>query len=263
MTKQSKKPQENVISLTAALSRKTNYNRFALWIVGDTPLITNAWSEKAKREMLQGQVRAVRGGKEIRNPEADFLNSLYDLGVDEKTKAHLGYGFPTMGIKNAILSVAHKDRGVPKTVAMSALWLDAEMIRARPALSSAICDMPITRIYGGDPDQPNHPPICREDMVKVGVGLNRKANLAYRAQFTIWAMKVTGKFNADILTAEGLAHLIMEAGLACGIGEWRNERRGMFGAFHMAFEEEEKQWEAYAARKGGLPIPESYKIAAE
>lgn len=235
-------------SLSAILSKPATYKLFSVWIVGDTPLITHAWSEKAKREMLEKQVKATRGGRTARDPEADFVSSLYEIGEDR-------YGFPAMGFKNCILSVAHRDKGIARTSVMAALWIDAEIVRARPAYAGAICDMPLLRIYG---DQP----VNREDMVKVGVGLNKTASLAYRGQFTTWAFKVTGKFNSDVLTEEALAFLIDEAGMACGLGEWRNERKGMFGAFHRATAEEEFAWDNYAAGDGPLPQP-SYQEAAE
>lgn len=51
-----------------------------------------------------------------------------------------------------------------------------------------MCDMPLVRIWGTDPEM-------REDMVKIGSGMTKTANLAYRAQFTHWAIRVTGEFN--------------------------------------------------------------------
>lgn len=239
---------ENV-NLTALLSSKTAYKGFAIWLVGDTPLITHAWSEKAKREMLQKQVKATKGGKEARDPQADFVSSLYEMGDG-------GYGFPVTGVKNCIMSAAHKDKGVARSAVMSALWLNAEMVRTRPALAGAICDMPLIRIYGGDPEM-------REDMVKIGSGLNKTANLAYRGQFTVWGMRITGRFNASVLTAEALAFLIQESGMSAGLGEWRNERKGVFGSFHLADADEETAWERYKAGTGSLPLPVSYAMAAE
>jgi|HubBroStandDraft_6_1064221.scaffolds.fasta_scaffold00050_125 hypothetical protein len=99
----------------------------------------------------------------------------------------------------------------------------------------------------------------REDMTKIGSGLNKIANLAYRGQFTVWAMKITGQFNPVVLTAEALSFLVQESGLASGLGEWRNERRGVFGAFHLATAQEEKEWESYVKGKGPLPMPEGYR----
>lgn len=243
------KAKEEFVSLTKSLSKPTSYKRFSVWLVGDTPLITHAWSEKAKREMLQKQVKAVKGGKEVRDPDSDFTNSLYDMGDGS-------YGFPVTGVKNCILSAAHKDRGVARSAVLGALWLEADMVRTRPALSKAICDMPLVRIFGSKPEM-------REDMVKIGAGLNKIANLAYRSQFTIWAMKISGKFNSSIVTDEALGFLIMEAGMSSGLGEWRNERKGVFGAFHLADDNEMKAWDLFKDGKGPLPVPASYQIAAE
>lgn len=236
------------VSLSSILSRSATYSRFSLWVVGDTPLITHAWSEKARRELLEKQVKATRAGRDVRDPHADFVSSLYEMGGGV-------YGFPAMGFKNAILSVAHKDKGIPRTSVMAALWIDASIVRTRPALAGAICDMPLLRIYGDAP-------VNREDMVKVGKGLNKTASLTYRGQFTTWAFRVTGEINIDVLTPEALAFLIDEAGRSCGLGEFRNERKGMFGAFHRALSEEDAEWEAFAAGKAPMPQPR-YEEAAQ
>lgn len=248
------KPGE-VQSLSQLMSKKAIFNHFAVWLIGDTPLITHAWSEKAKREMLQKQVKSVKAGKEARDPQQDFISSLYEMGKDAAGKDI--YGFPAMGVKNCILSSAHKDKGIARSAVLSALSVDADMVRVRPALAGAVCDMPLLRIYGGEPEM-------REDMVKIGAGLNKTANLAYRGQFTVWALKLTGKYNSAVLTGEQLAFLIMEAGTAYGLGEWRNEKKGMFGAFHLASAQEEVDWNAYAGGTGKLPVPDGfYQQAAE
>ena len=239
----------NVVSLSSKLSKKAEFQDFIVWLIGDTPLITHAWSEKARREMLAKQVGAVKAGKEKRDPQQDFINSLYEMGEGI-------YGFPATGFKNAILTAAHKDKGIARSAVMNALWLDAEMIRTRPALAGAICDMPLVRIWAGKPEM-------REDMVKIGSGLNKIANLAYRAQFTNWAVRLTGRINSTILSIDQLVFLLRDAGMGSGVGEWRNEKRGMFGAFHLATEIEEKAWDKFAAGKSKLPVPEVYAQAAE
>lgn len=240
------------VSLAALMSKKATFNIAPFWIVGDTPLIVHAWSEKAKREMLAKQVGAIRAAREKRDPNEDYLSSLYTMeeGV---------YGFPITGIKNCFLAAAHKDKNIPRSAAMSALFLEADMVRIRPALQGAVCDMPLTRIWGSEPEM-------REDMVKIGSGLNKVASLAYRAQFKHWAFRIRAKFNPDVLPAENLAFLVQESGRACGLGEWRNERRGVFGAFHLATVEEQKEWERFAAGNGPIPISPAYEevpLAAE
>jgi hypothetical protein len=243
-------------SLGALLSEnKPIATRFHFWIVGDTPLICHAWSSKAKSEMLGKQAGATRSGKEKRDPEADFIDSLYDMGIKDK-KGEPTYGFPVTAIKKAILSCAHKDRGVPRSDVMAALWLDAEVVRTRPALAGAVCDMPLVRIYGDRPEM-------REDMVRIGAGLRKTANLAYRAQFRVWAIRVTGEINPLMVADHQLAFLVRQSGRGIGIGDWRNEKAGVFGAYHLADVKEEELWERFIAGKGPLPVPASYREAAE
>lgn len=239
-------------SLSQIMSKKPAFKTATFWIVGDTPIIVHAWSEKAKREMLAKQVKATKPGREARDPKSDFISSLYEMGDDT-------YGFPVTGIKNCLLSAAHKDKGIARSAVMASLFLEAEMVRVRPAMAGAICDMPLVRIWSGAPEM-------REDMVKVGSGLNKTASLAYRGQFTHWAFNIKARFNPEVLTAEALAFIIQESGISCGLGEWRNERRGVFGSFHLASESEEGQWEKFRQGKGPLPIAANYKpdlMAAE
>jgi len=244
-----------VLNLGALMSTTAAMQSFAVWLVGETPLIVHAWSEKAKREMLQKQVKATKAGKEARDPQSDFISSLYEMGIDGKKKTI--YGFPVTGFKNAILSCAHKDKGIPRSVVQSALYLNADMVRVRPALAGAICDMPLIRVFGSEPEM-------REDMVRIGSGLNKTANLAYRGQFTTWAVRLTGKFNSTVLSAEALQFLIREAGIGIGVGEWRNEKKGIFGSFALADAEEQAAWDAFAAGKGPLPVrADEYQQAAE
>lgn len=228
---------------------KIAFATFRFWLVGDTPLITHAWSQKAKIEMYTKQVagRRVTGkSRDAKNPIEDFNDSLYKIGDGI-------YGFPAMGIKNCLLSAAHKDKGIPRETVLRTLWIDAPMYPVKPAHDGALCDMPLVQIYGNDP-------VMREDMVKVGRGLNKTAAFAYRGQFTHWAMLLKGRYNASVLTREAIVYLIQDSGLSSGLGEWRNEKRGMFGAFHVASElAEQRAWDAYSRGEGPLPISDSFE----
>lgn len=228
------------VNLAKFLSRPAEFAKFDIWLIGDTPLIVHAWSEKAKREMLSKQVKAVQeGGKEARNPKDDFESSIYRLSKTE-------YGFPAMGIKNAILSCAHKDKGLPRSTVQTALWVDSVIARQRTAEPGATCDMPLVKLYCS-------PPEMREDMVRVGVGMSKTSSLAYRAQFTNWAIHLTGRFNASVLSDEAIMYLLREAGAVIGLGEWRPEKKGVFGTFHLCDAAEQRAWDRYASGKGKIP----------
>lgn len=238
-------------NLATTLSEKPEFILFESWIVGNTPLIVHAWSEKAKRQMLEKQVGAVKKGKEQRQPHEDFRNALYVMDEEEGI-----FGFPAMAIKNCFLSAAHRDKNIPRTSAQAGLWIDGDMVRLRPGLEHAICDMPLLRIYGSEPEM-------REDMVSIGSGFKKVANLAYRPQFTHWAIKVRGRTNPLVLSPDKLARLAMDGGMAVGLGEWRAEKKGYFGSFHLADAGEETDaWNQFAAGTGPLPVPESYLAKA-
>jgi hypothetical protein len=228
-----------VVTLTEYYTKKQIWIRFRQWLVGTSPLITHAWSEKAKREMLAKMVKAVKHAKEERKPNEEFASSLYEMG-DGK------YGFPVTAVKKCILSQAHKDKGIAKTSVMAGLWLDFEIIQQRPALAGALCDMPIVRIYGSDP-------VMREDMVRIKGRGGSTANFAYRAQFSTWAIRLSGKLDPEQVPVEVLSWLIEGGGIATGLGDWRNEKSGVFGGFRLATPDEAAAWEKYASGKGPLP----------
>ena len=53
---------------------------FELTLVGDSLLIVHAWSDKAKKEILDKQMKVAKTKtRSIRNPAGDFIDSLYWL----------------------------------------------------------------------------------------------------------------------------------------------------------------------------------------
>lgn len=169
-----------------------------LVLVGDSPLIVHAWSEKAKRQMLDKQMKKATKGKEAKNPEADYEACFY------RTESG-GYGFPAIGVKGAMVAACR--------------FVDAKMTMARGAFH---IDAEMLTVVGE--------PRPREDMVRVGMGT---ADIRYRPEFPEWRIPVTIKFNAAVISAEQIANLLNTAGFGIGIGEWRPERNGSYGRFHV------------------------------
>lgn len=56
-----------------------NIQEFDLRLVGDSPLIVHAWSDKAKKMMLDKQMKKATSGREAKDPFQDFTDSLYWL----------------------------------------------------------------------------------------------------------------------------------------------------------------------------------------
>ena len=73
-------------------------------------------------------------------------------------------------------------------------------------------------------------PTPREDMVRVGVG---SADLRYRGEFLSWFTEIPIRYNAGVLSDEQIIHLFTIAGFAIGVGEWRPQKDGQNGLFHV------------------------------
>lgn len=198
---------------------KTNVMEVTL--VGDSPLIVHAWSKKAKMEMLAKQMKQASQGKDAKDPVKDFEESLYRLPGG-------GYGFPSVAFKAAAVTAVTSISGVTKIAARQAFRVLGEDADIEGAFEGTRMRMNLVRIEGSEPQM-------REDMVRVGMGT---ADLRYRAEFPVWWAKVLIKFNAAALSPSQIMNLMNVAGFAVGIGEWRSERDGDNGAFHVAAEGE-------------------------
>lgn len=193
-------------------------------IVGDTPLIVHAWSEKAKKMMLDAQMKTTKTkAKEARNPMDEFINSMYWLTPMPKStedafvkavKKGAKWGFPVGAIKQAANSAAYRLG-----------WVKNQMeLRGAYFLKTEYGDM--ARIEGDAPEM-------REDMVRIGMG---SADLRYRAEYKTWEMNMVLQYNASgNLTIEQIVNCVNAGGYSVGIGEWRPERDGDFGRFHVEF----------------------------
>lgn len=192
-------------------------------LVGDTPLIVHAWSQKAKSLMLEKQTKAATRGREAKNPNDDFLASSYRLAD--------GYhGIPAVGIKNAAVTACTSIASITKVAARQSFFIMAERAQLKGAHEGSVASNALVRLLA------DGPPIMREDLVRVGMGV---ADLRYRAEYFPWAVEVTVRFNKLVLSPEQIINLLDTAGFAVGLHEWRPERDGDHGQFHVAREQDE------------------------
>lgn len=180
-------------------------------LVGDSGLICHKWSEKAKSEMRAKQMKIAKPAKEAKDPQADFLGSLYDYPGG-------GYGFPAIAFKAAAVDACSHVDGVTKVEARGAFHISEQFGPKDTDLRSA----ELVRINGT--------PTMREDMVKIGMGT---ADLRYRGEFREWSTQFLVRFNANVLSVEQIFNLFSTAGFAIGVGEWRPQKDGMNGMFHV------------------------------
>ena len=204
--------------------RPIEIKKVTVRIVGDTPLIMHAWSEKAKRMMLEAQMGIAKGKKkEVKNPADDFIRSMYWLtpmpedgtmeSFEEAIANGARFGFPVTAFKQAAISAAYRMGWAKDKMSMrGAFFIDSD-------------ENGMIEIHSDTPEM-------REDMVKVGMGT---ADIRYRGEFKNWYADLTISYNANgQYSLENIVNIINAGGYVCGVGEWRPERDGQNGMFHVA-----------------------------
>jgi hypothetical protein len=180
-------------------------------IVGITPLICHAWSKKAIQEILDKQMKAGKKGREAKNPDQDFVDSLYPHPDG-------GYGFPAVAFKNAAVGACRFVTGMKMTEARGVFHINEELIQ----------------IFNGALDNNDKlviaQPTRRQDMVRVGMGV---ADIRFRGEFRDWRCRLKVNFDSSVFSPEQILNLFKRAGFGVGIGEWRPERNGPYGRFDL------------------------------
>lgn len=203
--------------------RPIQIKKATVHIVGDTPLIMHAWSEKAKREMLEKQMKVAKTkSRDAKKPVEDFIRSMYWLSpmpeemtmeaFEEAVANGARFGFPITAFKQAAISAAYRMGWAKDKMSMrGAFFIDGDENQMLEIKSDA--------------------PIMREDMVKVGMGT---ADIRYRGEFRNWSADINISFNENgQYSLEQIINIINAGGYVCGVGEWRPERDGQYGMFHV------------------------------
>lgn len=217
--------------------RPIKLKKIPIRIVGDTPLIVHAWSEKAKKEMLdtqQGKNKTKK--KPTKLPFDDFARALYWLTpmpeeewYDEQTGEErmivteelfeeaiqngARFGFPANSFKLSANSAAYRLG-----------WVKNQMELRGSYFLNAEDGSELVEIKGSTP-------MCREDMVKVGMGT---ADLRYRPIFENWYCDMILEYNeSGSMKLDDILSCLNAGGYCCGAGEWRPERDGAFGRYHI------------------------------
>lgn len=185
---------------------------FTLKIVGETPLICHAWSQKAKDMILDKQMKKAKGAREAKDPIADYLDSLYWLSKrpaknTEDAVKGAKFGFPTRAFKAAAVNAASFIPSMTKVAGRGAFHIDGELVEIKGT------------------------PKMREDMVRIAMG---GVDIRYRGEFEKWSAEIAIKYSANVLSPAQIVNLFSVAGFSVGIGEDRPQRNGSHGMFRVA-----------------------------
>lgn len=178
----------------------------AIKIKGQSPLIMHRWSEKAKQEMLDKQMKKTVK-KEPKSPEEQYESSVYRFEDGS-------IGFPADAFKQCMVRGA-KHIGLVMTDARTSFFVHGDYCERD--------DRELVRIEGAV--QP------REDMVRLN---GQVADIRYRGQVVEWSATLRISYNANMTSLDHLVNMLQAGGYGVGVGEWRPEKKGSFGRFEIA-----------------------------
>lgn len=209
--------------------------RVTLRLVGTTAFYCNSMSSKAKRSLLIGGGKKTAAEKrEIKhNPEEEFRDSVY---LQESGETLLG--FPAPGVKAAMATAALETAGVTKTSVNRLIFLPQQRIP----------------IWGT--------PLLKMDVVR-SADMNKTPDVRTRAFLPRWCAEVDIAFVSPTLSVHSIVSLLSNAGVVCGLGDFRQEKgKGSYGTFRViSAEQDDPEWdditqEARAAQRAALDNPE-------
>lgn len=179
-----------------------NWQKALIKLVGETPLITNPFSVKARQQIEDKQAKKAKKPLAARDPKAEFKAAQYHMNGNGSPHA-----IPAIWLKKAMVAAC---RDIP----------DLSMVRAN-GLFHVIGDL--WELTADDP-------IMRSDWVRIGRGTT---DMRYRPEYKNWSVVAEILYNADILSLEQVLNLASLAG-RLGFGEMRPSKTGYsFGMFRV------------------------------
>ena len=170
---------------------------------GISPMVQHQWSEKAKKAMLDKKQGKKTKNREPCDPETEFIAAAYKTAGGK-------YAIPATAVKKAIITAAHKDLGIEKTLVKKSLFVLAD-------------ETGMIELDCGEPTM-------RQDVVRVGMG---STDLRYRPEFAEWCVTAEIQYDAENLRTDDIVTLLDRAGFGVGLGEMRPERGGDYGRFRV------------------------------
>lgn len=192
--------------------------RHELCLIGNAPLIVHAFPEKARKQMLDKQMKTAKGGRDARDPLQEVLNARYQLGDGRD-------GFPAVGFKASAVTACTSLSDITKVAARQAFRVAGEPMNSAGVIEGAFVRTALVPLYA-------HEPTIREDIVRLS-GPSRTAEVRYRPEYSIWGVKLDIVLNSQVISIGQLGSMFQAAGHGVGVGDYRPERNGDCGTFDL------------------------------
>lgn len=181
-------------------------------IIGKTPLIAHAWSEKAARMMEEKQSKATKTRqREAREPEQEFRAACYLVRGSDPIDSKTIHGFPALPFKHAIRASARHIEGITMTALSGAIFVKCDR------------ETGLTPIYFREL-------VRRTDPVRLPSGT---ADLRYRPEYQGWCALLEIEYLSSSYTAEQIVNCVNIGGFCSGIGDWRPGKGGQHGMYEV------------------------------
>jgi len=201
--------------------------RHTLYLVGVSPLIVHAFPEKQRKAMLDKQMKVAKGGRDARDPVAEFNAARYILpdGTD---------GFPAVGFKAAAVTACTSIADVTKIAARQAFRVEGQAMNQSGILEGSTVRTALVPLIA-------HPPTMREDVVRLS-GPSRAAEMRYRPEYWPWGVELDVIINPQVIGFGQLVSMFQAAGHGVGVGDYRPDRNGDCGTFDVVSDKDFKAW---------------------
>lgn len=203
------------------------------FILGESPMIMNRMTEKARQELIWPKGKKNQAQKEAslkHDPVAEYRSSIYQ-NRDEKAVTRVQ--LPTRSIAAAMSAAAIDIPGATRAeIERLTLVTDPEGIR--PVLDIPLYGIP--QLHMG---------IVRQS------GIDHTPDIRTRAIFPEWACMVHIRLMKPRLTEKAVSYLLAAAGEINGIGDDRSQKGGSMGAFSLVSKDDPRfvQLQKMAGRK--------------
>jgi hypothetical protein len=202
-----------------------NIERHKLFVIGTAPLLVHAFTEKARKQMLDKQMKTAKGGRAAREPYEEVEDAKYKLpdGRD---------GFPAVGFKKAAVTACTSVADITKVAARQAFRIAGLPMRADGVLDGAFMRTSLVPII-------SPPSIINE--APAGLA-GRSYEMRYRPEYSPWGAELDVYINANVVSISQLGSIFQLAGMGVGIGDYRPEKDGDCGTFELVSESDFKAW---------------------
>ncbi len=186
-----------------------NFQTIEFHIVGIAPLVVNTFSEKARETMIRNQ-EAGDQGKSVKKREPKDFDAAYQGAMHVSTEGW--HGVNASAFRNALIS-ACRTVGVVMTRAKLALHVIEDGY-------DRIDGTPLVKITKGEPTRFDSP--VRND--------DGSMDIRPRPRWAPgWEMVVRVRFDADMISAQAVANLMLRVGLQVGICAGRPDSKDSAG----------------------------------